>query len=127
MKYAFTIYRDEAQREALSEEDRIATTQAYQQLTREMEEKGVLVAGEGLYPTSTATTVRVREGERAVTDGPFAETKEQLGGLFILDVKDLDEAIEWAARIPGSQHGSVEIRPVMVFDEAGNRVEEATA
>jgi hypothetical protein len=69
MKYAFTIYGDEAQRDALSEEDRIATTQAYQQLTREMEEKGVLVAGEGLYPTSTATTVRVREGERAVTDG----------------------------------------------------------
>jgi hypothetical protein len=92
-----------------------------------MTEKGVLLAGEGLYPTPTATTVRVRDGERAVTDGPFAETKEQLGGFFVLDCNDLDEAIDWAAKIPGAQIGSVEVRPVMVFDEAGNRVEEATA
>jgi len=102
-------------------------SQAYGALTQEMEQKGVLVAGDGLYPTATATTVRVRDGERDVTDGPFAETKEQLGGFYVLDVKDLDEAIEWAAKIPGSQVGSVEIRPVMVFDEAGNLVEEATA
>jgi hypothetical protein len=127
MKYAFTIYGDEAKREAASEEDRNAMTQAYMALTEEMQAKGVLVAGEGLYPASTATTIRVRDGERGVTDGPFAETKEQLGGFFILDVKDLDEAIEWAAKIPGAQVGSVEIRPVMVFDEAGNRVEEAAA
>ena len=92
-----------------------------------MHDKGVFVAGEGLYPTGTATTVRVREGDQDVTDGPFAETKEQLGGFYVLDVKDLDEAIEWAAKIPGSQFGSIEIRPVMVFDEAGNLVEEATA
>ena len=127
MKYAFTIYVDEAQRDAASEEDRQAMTQAYGALTQEMQERGVLVAGEGLHPTQTATTVRVREGDRDVTDGPFAETKEQLGGFYVLDVKDLDEAIEWAAKIPGSQIGSVEIRPVMVFDEAGNLVEEATA
>ena len=127
MKYAFTIYGDEAKREAASEDDRNAMTQAYMALTEEMQAKGVLVAGEGLYPASTATTIRVRDGERGVTDGPFAETKEQLGGFFILDVKDLDEAIEWAAKIPGAQVGSVEIRPVMVFDEAGNRVEEAAA
>jgi hypothetical protein len=127
MKYAFTIYGDEGQRNAASEEDQQAMAQAYGVLTQEMQEKGVLVAGEGLYPTQTATTVRVREGDRDVTDGPFAETKEQLGGFYVLDVKDLDEAIEWAAKIPGSQIGSVEIRPVMVFDEAGNLVEEATA
>jgi hypothetical protein len=127
MKYAFTIYRDEAEFEGASEEDRRAVTQAYRALTEEMQEKGVLVAGEGLYPTQTATTVRVRDGERSVTDGPFAETKEQLGGVLILDCKDLDEAIEWAAKVPGAQVGSVEIRPVLVFDEAGNRVEEATA
>lgn len=127
MKYAFTIYGDEAQREAASEEDRQAMSQAYGAVTEEMQEKGVLVAGEGLYPSATATTVRVREGDRDVTDGPYAETKEQLGGFYVLDVKDLDEAIEWAAKIPGSQFGSVEIRPVMVFDDAGNLVEEATA
>jgi hypothetical protein len=127
MKYAFNIYVDESQRAAASEEDQQAMSQAYGVLTQEMEEKGVLVAGEGLYPTATATTVRVREGDRDVTDGPFAETKEALGGFYVLDVKDLDEAIEWAAKIPGSQIGSIEIRPVMVFDEAGNLVEEAAA
>jgi hypothetical protein len=127
MKYALTIYGDESARENTSPEERQAVTQAYHALTQEMQEKGVLVAGEGLYPTDTATTVRVREGQRDVTDGPFAETKEQLGGFYVLDCKDLDEAVEWAEKIPGSQIGSVEIRPVMVFDEAGNRVEEATA
>jgi hypothetical protein len=127
MKYALTIYVDEAQREAASEEDLNATSQAYGVLTQEMQQKGVLVAGEGLYPTPTATTVRVRDGERNVTDGPFAETKEQLGGFYVLDCKNLDEAIDWASKIPGAQQGSVEVRPVMVFDEAGNLVEEATA
>jgi hypothetical protein len=127
MKYAFTIYVDEGQRESATPEQIQETSQAYGALTQEMEQKGVLAAGEGLYPTTTATTVRVRDGERDVTDGPFAETKEQLGGFYVLDVKDLDEAIEWAARIPGAQFGSIEIRPVMVFDEAGNLVEEATA
>ena len=127
MKYAFTIYGDESQRASASEEQQQAMAQAYGAVTQEMRDKGVYVAGEGLYPTPTATTVRVREGDREVTDGPFAESKEQLGGFYILDVKDLDEAIEWAAKIPGSQFGSVEIRPVMVFDEAGNLVEETAA
>ena len=127
MKYALTIYGDEAQRENATPEQMQEVSQAYGAVTQEMQDKGVLVAGEGLYPTPTATTLRVREGDRQVTDGPFAETKEQLGGFYVLDVKDLDEAIEWASKIPGAQLGSVEIRPVMVFDEAGNLVEEATA
>jgi hypothetical protein len=127
MKYALTIYGDESAAESASPEDMQAIAQAYGQLTQEMQDKGVYVAGEGLYPTPTATTVRVRDDERSVTDGPFAETKEQLGGFYVVDCKDLDEAIDWAAKIPGSQRGSVEVRPVMVFDEAGNLVEEATA
>jgi hypothetical protein len=127
MKYALTIYGDESSREGVSAEEQQATSQAYGTLTQEMESKGAMLAGEGLYPTATATTVRVRDGERSVTDGPFAETKEQLGGFYVLDCNDLDEAIEWAAKIPGAQSGSVEIRPVMVFDEAGNLVQEATA
>jgi hypothetical protein len=127
MKYAFTIYGDESQRLSASEEEQQAMSQAYGAVTQEMNEKGVFVAGEGLYPTPTATTVRVREGDREVTDGPFAETKEQLGGFYVLDVKDLDEALEWAAKIPGSQFGAVEIRPVLVYDEAGNLVEETAA
>ena len=127
MKYALTIYGDETARESATEEERNATSQAYGALTQEMDSSGALLAGEGLYPTATATTVRVRDGERSVTDGPFAETKEQLAGFYVLDCKDLDDAIDWAAKIPGAQGGSVEIRPVMVFDEAGNLVEEATA
>jgi hypothetical protein len=127
MKYAFNIYGDESARESATPEQQQQMSQAYGVVTQEMHDKGVFVAGEGLYPTGTATTVRVREGDQDVTDGPFAETKEQLGGFYVLDVKDLDEAIEWAAKIPGSQFGSIEIRPVMVFDEAGNLVEEATA
>jgi hypothetical protein len=127
MKYALTIYGSEHAAESASPEEMQAVSQAYGALTQEMRDKGVHVAGEGLYPTATATTVRVRDDERTVTDGPFAETKEQLGGFYVLDCKDLDEAIDWAAKIPGSQNGSVEIRPVMVFDEAGNLVEEQTA
>jgi len=127
MRYAFTIYTDETQRENATPEQMQQVSQAYFELTQEMEQKGVLVAGDGLYPTPTATTVRVRDGERNVTDGPFAETKEQLGGFYVLDVKDLDEAIEWAAKIPTAQFGSVEVRPVLVYDDAGNIVEPAAA
>lgn len=127
MKYAFTIYTDESARVAASDEEMQAVSRAYGELTQEVEQKGVLVAGEGLYPTATATTVRVRDGERSVTDGPFAETKEQLGGFYVLECKDLDEAISWASKIPGAHIGSVEIRPVLVYDEAGNIVEPATA
>jgi hypothetical protein len=127
MKYAFTIYRDESQQATASPEQMQEMSRAYRDVTEEMQQKGVLVAGDGLYPTATATTIRVRDGQRDVTDGPFAETKEQLGGFYVLDCRDLDEAIEWAAKIPGAQIGSVEIRPVLVYDEAGNIVEPAAA
>jgi hypothetical protein len=127
MKYAFTIYRDESQMETATPEQMQEMSRAYRDVTEEMQQKGVLLAGDGLYPTATATTIRVRDGHRDVTDGPFAETKEQLGGFYVLDCGDLDEAIEWAAKIPGSQIGSVEIRPVLVYDEAGNIVEPAAA
>ena len=125
MRYALTIYADESQRESATPEQMQEVSQAYGEVTQEMQQKDVLVAGDGLYPTATATTIRVRDGEREVTDGPFAETKEQLGGFYVLECKDLDEAIEWAAKIPGAQSGSVEIRPVLVYDESGNIVEPA--
>jgi hypothetical protein len=80
----------------------------------------VLLGGEGLQPTSTATTVRVRDGEALTTDGPFAETREQLGGYYLLDCKDLDDAISWAAKIPGAADGSVEVRPVMDYEAMGH-------
>jgi hypothetical protein len=73
------------------------------------------VAGDALQPTGAATTVRLRNNERMITDGPFAETKEQLGGYYLIEAKDLDEAIKWAAECPGAQNGSIEVRPIMVF------------
>ena len=87
----------------------------------------MLLGGEGLQPSSAATTVRVRDGERVLTDGPFAETKEQLGGFYLLDCDNLDEAIDWAAKIPGAGHGSVEVRPVMNYEGAGSEDAQQSA
>lgn len=90
--------------------------QEYGAVAEEAGKRGVMQGGNALQPVSTATTVRVRNGKTETTDGPFAETKETLGGYYLLDCKDLDEAIELAAMIPGARFGSVEVRPVMVFD-----------
>ena len=113
MKYLLMIYADERAYEAMSEDERHELYAAYDVLMKDMAEKGQSLAGDELAPTSTATTVRVRDGERLVTDGPFAETKEQLGGYFLIDVDDLDAAIDIAARIPSVHAGSIEVRPVM--------------
>jgi hypothetical protein len=91
---------------------------AYDAFSREVKEAGAFVGGEGLQPTATATTVRVRDGERMLTDGPFAETREQLAGFYLLDCANLDEALGWAAKIPGAARGCVEVRPVMDYDAA---------
>ena len=93
-----------------------AEMNAYNAFTQEVSERGVLLSGEALQPTTTATTVRVRDSKVLTTDGPFAETKEQLGGFYLVQCNNLDEAIEWATKIPGAQHGSIEIRPIMEFN-----------
>jgi len=116
MKYLATIYNDETQFANASPEQLGAVMEAYGAFGTEAEQAGVYLGGEGLQPTATATTVRVRNGERLLTDGPFAETKEQLGGFYLLECKDLDEAIEWAAKIPGALNGSIEVRPVMDYE-----------
>jgi hypothetical protein len=85
----------------------------YNEFSRWLDEKGWVLGGEALKPAETATTVSMRDGHRIVTDGPFAETKEQLGGYYLIDVPSLDDAIEAAARVPGAQHGRVEIRPIL--------------
>ncbi len=113
MQYALTIYG--APRE-MTQEGGQAMSEAYFKVTEEMRSSGAFLAGEGLQPISTATTVRVPNGERIVTDGPFAETKETLGGFYVLECKDLDEAIDWAAKIPGAKTGCVEVRPVITYD-----------
>lgn len=89
----------------------------YHTYSQQVEEAGVLVGGDGLEPISTATSIRVRKGKTEIVDGPFAETKEQLGGYFIFKCKDLDEAIYWAKQIPSARYGTVEVRPVMEYDE----------
>jgi hypothetical protein len=112
MRYLLLIYQDEVARSQLSEEEQAVEYQDYFAFSVESEKRGV-AAGAALMPTNSATTVRVRNGKTLTTDGPFAETKEQLGGYFVLHCDDLDEAIEIAAKIPGARHGSIEIRPVM--------------
>ncbi len=112
MRYLLLIYQDEVAHSQWSEEELAAEYKDYFNFNVETEKLGVS-AGAALMPTNTATTVRVRNGKILTTDGPCAETKEQLGGYFILDCNDLDEAIEIAAQIPGAKHGSIEIRPVM--------------
>jgi hypothetical protein len=110
MKYMLLIYYDE---QSLSEAEREACYVESTQLAREIKSSGQYLAANPLQPTSMATSVRVRDGKRFVTDGPFAETREQLGGYFLIDAKDLDTAIGIAARIPMACKGTVEIRPVI--------------
>ena len=119
MQYMLLIYGDQDGWKSRTEEENGQLMQDYMQFTQELEQSGALVDGNALQPTDTSTTVRVRNDETLTTDGPFAETKEQLGGYYLVDVGSLDEALEWAAKIPGAWHGSVEVRPVMVFDEDG--------
>lgn len=112
MRYQLLICTDERAEEALSPEEDAEMMAEYGVFYEEMTKRGVLQGGERLRPTTDATTVRVRDGETLTSDGPFAETKEQIGGYFIVDCTDLDEAIEVAAKIPGARHGSVEVRPI---------------
>jgi hypothetical protein len=114
-KYMLTLWGDESQWEHWTPEQLQESMKAWADYDREATAAGVLLGGEGLEPSSTAKTVRVRDDERLVSDGPFAETKEQLGGFYLLDCRDLDQAIEWAARVPLPDDSPVEIRPVMDY------------
>ena len=110
MKYLMLIYIDE---KVWKENEQQACYAESLKLTHDLHAKGQYLAASPLQPVATATSVRMREGKRLVTDGPFAETREQLGGYFLVDAKDLDEAIGIAAKIPGARKGTVEIRPVL--------------
>jgi len=113
MQYMLLIYNDPKGWESMSEPDRGEIFGAYGTFTEELQASGKMVAGDALQATDTATSVRVREGETLTTDGPFAETKEVLGGYYLIDVESLDEALEWAAKIPGASYGTIEVRPVV--------------
>jgi hypothetical protein len=111
MKYMLLMYADESKAPSIPEEYQ-AVAQAWTNLGKELSDTGVLISNNGLDSIANATTVRVREGETLISDGPFAETHEQLGGYYLVECKDLDEAIRWAERIPTAKYGSIEIRPL---------------
>lgn len=119
MLYLLLMHSDEEHHASLSPTDDYAVIARYVALRQEMMAAGVHVAGHRLRPVATATTVRVREGRTLMTDGPFAETKEQFGGFFLVDVESLDEALAWARRVPAAEYGCVEVRPVWLHPEHG--------
>lgn len=116
MRYMCLIYENEQQLAEQTPEEKEAVFAGYMAFTQKVNEAGVNEGGEPLLDTTTATTVRVRDGKVTNTDGPFAETKEQLGGYYVLNCKDLDEALAYAAEIPGAASGCIEVRPIMEFD-----------
>jgi hypothetical protein len=116
MQYLLLIYEDEARYATMTEAENAQVAQDYIAFTQDIKKSGHHRAGEALQPVSTATSVRVREGKTLTTDGPFAETREQLGGFYLVEAKDLDEALAIAARLPSAKTGTIEVRPIMPFD-----------
>jgi hypothetical protein len=129
MKFLALIYNDESLYADATPADIAATFEAHGKFGADAGAAGVFLGGEGLQPIATATTVRVRDDERMLTDGPYAETKEQLGGYYLLECKDLDDALNWAAQIPEAKTGAIEVRPVMDYEamQSGAAGAEATA
>jgi hypothetical protein len=118
MKYLLMIYENEKLQETMSAEAKQQMYSEYFAYAESLKKTGNLLGGEELRPTATATTVRIRDGKRLTTDGPFAETREQLGGFFLVEARNIDEAIALASRIPGARTGSIEVRPVVDFSQA---------
>jgi hypothetical protein len=116
MQYLLLIYENEALGKARNDAENQKVFGGYMKFTEDIKASGHLRGGDALEPVATATTVRVRDGKTLTTDGPFAETKEQLGGYYLIEAPDLDEALKIAAKIPTAETGSIEVRPVMVFE-----------
>jgi hypothetical protein len=117
MRYLFLLYSDPQNGPAPGSPEEAAEMPAWFDYTQKLADAGVLLGGEALHPVESATTVRVRDDKALHTDGPFAETKETLGGFYMIDVETLDEALDWAAKIPNVGYGSVEVRPIMELPE----------
>lgn len=117
MKYLLMIYSDEAGMASATPADSQQVLAAYGAYSKAMLDAGIMLGGERLRPTSAATTVRLKNGKSEVLDGPYAETREQLGGYYMIDVADLDTALTWAARCPGAAHGTMEVRPIWPMDD----------
>lgn len=121
MQYMLMLWLDESGYADVTPEQMAAQSERFGAYTEELRSAGVMVSGEGLQPSSTTTTVRVEGGERVLTDGPYAETKEQVGGFYVIDCENLDQAIEWAAKVPTALDGRpVEVRPVIDYAASAN-------
>ncbi len=116
MQFLALIYENEAISASLSDEEKATSFQEWMGYTEMLKQEGVYVGGNALLPTSTAASVRVKDGKTIAVDGPFAETKEQLGGYYMYECKNIEEAISYASKMPAARTGTVEVRPVMVFD-----------
>ena len=120
MNYLFVLWSDESLMDGATPEQMKETLAVWTAYTDSLREAGAFVAGDGLAPSSSATTVSVRDGQRIVSDGPFAETKEQINGYYLVDVENLDEALAWAEKVPSTQYGGrIEVRPIMDYDAIG--------
>jgi len=117
MQFLALIYDNETEMAAKSDEWKAKNFQEWMDYTQLLKDAGVFVGGDALLPTNTATSVRVSDGKVVATDGPFAETKEQLGGYYLFECKDVEEAIHFASKMPAAKTGTIEVRPVMVFDQ----------
>jgi hypothetical protein len=119
-QYMLLIYDNPSTWQSMSEEEQNAVMGEYFAYTNELREAGAYVAGDALQPTATAKSIRLRDGERLTTDGPFAETKETLGGYYLVEAASDEEALDWAAKIPSARFGTIEVRPVVVFPETAD-------
>jgi hypothetical protein len=119
MKFMLLLWGDEGQWEGMSDADAAAEMARWDDYSKQLTAAGALVSGEGLQPSATSRTLRITDGERVVTDGPFAETKEQLGGFYVIECASFDDALEWASKLPSAERGSTEIRPVMDYEAMG--------
>lgn len=117
MRYLCLIYEDEKWWEKATEADMKQGMAEYNAFTENAKKNGNYISGQALQPTTTAKSVRVRNGKLSTTDGPYVETKEQLGGYYLINAKDLNDAVQVASRIPGAKHGTVEVRPIMEFNQ----------
>jgi hypothetical protein len=119
MKFMLVLWGDEGQWEDMTEEEGAAEMAAWEDYSAQLIAAGAMVSGEGLQPSATSKTLRFENGERVVTDGPYAETKEQLGGFYVIECASMDEALDWAAKLPSADRGSTEVRPVMLYEDTG--------
>jgi hypothetical protein len=119
MKFMLQLWGDESHWANMSEEESAAEMARWEDYTNRLVAAGAMVSGEALQAGATSRTLRIQNGERIVTDGPFVETKEQLGGFYVIECASIDEALDWAAKLPSAEHGSTEVRPVMSYEETG--------